>query len=200
MTRPRNRFLRILLDALLIPLAVLIVLIEDVLWVGAIRLLHGIQDLGPVQALRVQLERVPASIALPLFLVPETLSHVAGAYATLLLAQGHLVAAILVGVLVKGTCTLILVWIYQCCEETLLRVTWFARLHHTALAIRDWALSQVGPMRDQVRAWSAPMLAAMRSWLARLRGDAAGQPINPRRRFLAWKSRLAVWLRGAARR
>lgn len=200
MTRPRNPVLRFLLDTLLIPVAVLIVVIEDVLWVGALALLRGMNDLAAVRAMRVHLERLPASVALPLFLVPETISHIAGAYATVLLAQGRLLAAIVVGGLVKGICTLLLVWIYQCCEETLMRVAWFARLHHWALAVRDWAFAQVGPMRARARAALAPVGAMLRDWLAPFRREAAGQTLNPRPRLLAWRARFSVWIRAASRR
>lgn len=195
MTRPRNRYLQLLLDTLLIPIAVLIVLIEDVLWAGALALLRAMNDMAAVRAMRVHLERLPASIALPLFLVPETISHIAGAYATVLLAQGRIMSAIIVGGLVKGICTLLLVWIYQCCEETLMRVAWFARLHHWALAVRDWAFAQVGPMRARVRAALAPMGTTLRDWLAPFRREATGRKLNLRSRLLAWRARFSAWIR-----
>lgn len=194
MTRPRNRFVQALIDIVLIPIAVVIVLIEDVLWVGALAILRGMNDLAPVRAMRVKLERLPAHIALPLFLVPETLSHVAGAYATVLLAQGRVFAAIIVGGLVKGICTLLLVWIYQCCEETLMRVAWFARLHHWAIRTRDWAVAQVGPMRARIRARLAPAVAILRDWLAPLQGIAAGRKMHWRRRLLAWRAWFSGWV------
>ncbi len=197
---PRHRFRRFVLDTLLIPIAVLIVVIEDVLWAGALALLHRINDLGPVRALRVQVERLPASIALPLFLVPEVVSHVAGAYATLLLAQGRIVAAILVGVLIKGTSMLVMVWIYQSCEETLLRVPWFARLHHWAMAVRDWALAQVGPIRARLRAALAGLQHWVQGWLAPYRQDMRGRPLHLRSRLLAWRARFSVWIRRFSRR
>lgn len=200
MTRPRNRYLQLLLDTLLIPIAVLIVVIEDVLWVGALALLRGMNDMAAVRAMRVHLERLPASVALPLFLVPEAISHIAGAYATVLLAQGRILAAIIVGGLVKGVCTLLLVWIYQCCEETLMRVAWFARLHHWALAVRDWAFAQVGPMRARVRAALAPIGAMLRDWLAPFRREAAGREFNVRSRLLGWRSRFSAWIRAASGR
>ena len=58
-------------------------------------------------------------------MVPEVFSHLAGFYVTLLLAQGHVVAA--TGMFaVKLLCTLLLVWIYTTCQNTLLAVPWFA--------------------------------------------------------------------------
>lgn len=200
MTRPRNRFLRFLLDTLLIPIAVLIVLIEDVLWAGALALLRRISNLAAVQALRARVARLPASIALPLFLVPEGLSHLAGAYATMLLAQGHVMRAIIFGVLVKGTSTLVLVWIYHTCEETLLRVAWFVRLHHWALAVRDWAVAEVAPMRARVREALASVRGFFRNWLAMVRVRAAGPRLNARRRLRAWRARFSSWVATMGRR
>ena len=200
MTRPRNRFLQFLFDIVLIPIAVLIVLIEDVLWAGALALLRSTNDLAAVRAMRVHLERLPAHIALPLFLVPEILSHIAGAYATVLLAQGRIISAIMVGGLVKGICTLLLVWIYQCCEETLMRVAWFARLHHWALRVRDWAKSQVAPIRERMRARLGPLMVTLRTWLAPFRGAAEGRKLNLRRRLLAWRTRFSGWMAGFRQR
>ena len=200
MTRPRNRVLQFLLDIVLIPIAVLIVVIEDVLWAGALTLLRRMTDLAAVRAMRVHLERLPAHIALPLFLVPETLSHIAGAYATFLLAQGRLVSAILFGVLVKGICTLLLVWIYQCCEETLMRVPWFVRLHDWALRVRDWAKAQVGPMRARARALMAPPAALVHEWLAPFRGADMARKLNLRLRLLAWRARFSGWVAGFRQR
>jgi len=196
MNRPRTPILRFLLDALLIPLAVLIVLIEDVLWVGALRLLRGLNDLPAIRAAQARVGRWPASVALPLFLVPETLSHVAGAYATLLLAQGRLITAALVFTLVKGICTLALVWIYQACQETLLRVAWFAWLHHRALQARDWAIAMIAPLRAQMRA----RLAMMRALLAPFLSSVGGSRLRLHYRLRAWRARFAGWVAGFRRR
>jgi len=151
MARPTNRVLRWLLDTLLIPIAVLLILLEDVLWAGALAALRRLDDLPAVQFLRVRLERLPASIVLPLFLVPEALSHLAGFYVTVLLAQGH-VGAALAMITVKLVCKLLLVWIYTTCEETLLGVPWFARFHHWTMRLLDWAKAQVGPLKARLRA------------------------------------------------
>jgi len=195
MKRPRTPILRFLLDALLIPLAVLIVLIEDVLWAGALRLLRGLNGLPAIRAAQARVGGWPACVALPLFLVPETLSHVAGAYATLLLAQGRLVTAVGVFILVKGACTLVLVWIYKACEATLLGVAWFVWLHHRALQARDWALAMVAPLRIQMRA----RLVALRASLAPLLGSVDGSRLRLGLRLRAWRARFSAWVAGHRR-
>lgn len=180
MTRPHNRLLRWLLDALLIPVAVVLILAEDVLWAGALALLGRFRRLALVQTVQNGMARLPAFIVLPLFLVPEVFSHLAGFYVTLLLAQGHVVAA--TGMMaVKLLCTLLLVWIYTTCQNTLLAVPWFARFHHLTTAMLAWAKAQVAPMRARARALLARLkfrsavaglrlrsrLRAARIWLAR---------------------------------
>jgi hypothetical protein len=193
MSKPRHRIVGWLLDTVLVPLAVLIVLFEDVLWAGALALLRHVGTLGPVRAAHDWLGHLPASAALPLFLVPETISHLAGAYAAILLARGDVFAATLMVVVVKGVSTLVVVWIYQACAETLLRVAWFVRLHGMALRIRDWAKAQVAPLRARARAFLAFLRARLR-----LRATALG--LYVRLRLRAIRARLSDWIANGGRR
>ncbi|HUC17208.1 MAG TPA: hypothetical protein VMA37_05935 [Acetobacteraceae bacterium] len=141
-----RRWWRRLTDALLLPFALALVLTEDVLWAGAKALLRGFNRLPLLGRLRSGIARLPAAFALPLFLIPEILSHLGEIYTAVLLAQGCFRAAILVAVLGKGLATLIVVWIYQAAAPTLLRVRWFARLHHAVLEFRYWTLTRVAPL------------------------------------------------------
>jgi hypothetical protein len=136
------------LDLLLLLPALLLVLVEHVLWAGSRGILRGIAGRGPVRAAQLWLGLLPPYGAVPLFLVPELCSHGAGIWATVLLAHGHLVTATLIAVLFKGAATLVLVWIYQAIEPALLRVAWFARLHNGVLAARRWVLDRVLPLRE----------------------------------------------------
>lgn len=136
------------LDLLLLLPALLLVVLEHVLWAGSRALLRRIADVGFVRAAQLRLAQLPAYVALPLFLVPDAFSHVAGIWAAVLLAQGHIVAATFIAVVFKGAATVVLVWIYQACEPTLLRVAWFAKLHHGVLAARHWILERTRPMRE----------------------------------------------------
>jgi hypothetical protein len=138
------------IDVLLLPVALLVVLIEDVLWRAARAGLRRAEALSPVRRARGWVAGLPAAAVLPLFLVPEAISHLAGLDATLLLAQGHVRAAVLLAVLVKGGATLVEVWIYESASATLLTVGWFARLHAAVMAMRGWALGKVAPMRQAV--------------------------------------------------
>lgn len=142
---PRRRWRR-LLDAALLPFALVIVITEDVLWAGAKSLLGEINRLRFMRILRLRIARLPVAYALPLFLVPEIVSHLFEVYAAVLLARGFFQAAVTVEVLGKGVATLIVVWIYQACAPTLLKVRWFARVHRAALELRFWTLARVGSL------------------------------------------------------
>jgi hypothetical protein len=143
--RPR-RLWRRLLDAALLPFALILVLTENVLWAGAKALLRGLNRLRFMRLLRLRIARLPAAYALPLFLIPDTVSHLFEIYAAVLLAQGYVRAAVMVEVLGKGLATLLVVWIYQACAPTLLRVPWFARVHHAVLEVRRRTLARVVPL------------------------------------------------------
>ena len=188
------RIARWLLDTLLIPVAVIFVLLEDVLWNGTRRLLRMLDGLPPVQAARARLGVMPASVVLPLFLVPEALSQFAGAYGAILLAEGRLHAATAVLILVKGGATLATVWIYRVCEPTLLRIRWFAWLRGWALRIRDWALAQVRPLRARLRSSLALVRYTLLDSLFALRTSqmGGGRVLQPRFRLRAWRAWLSA--------
>lgn len=141
-----RRWWRGLTNALLLPFALVLVLTEDVLWAGAKALLRGLSRQPLLGRLRRGIARLPVALALPLFLIPEIVSHLGEIYTAVLLAQGCFRAAILVAVLGKGLATLIVVWIYQAASPTLLQVRWFARLHHAVLEFRYWTLARIAPL------------------------------------------------------
>jgi len=171
MKRPRNwrsRWPVWLMDAVLLPPALLVAIVEDVLWAGARAILRTAARWRPVRLLQMQLARLPPAAVLPLFLIPEAISHLGGLWATVLLVERHVVAAVVVAVLVKGTTTLLAVWIYQTCERTLLRVAWFARVHGAVMRARDWALAQIAPLRARLRLWVVHLRARTRQGSGRL--------------------------------
>ncbi len=93
MTAPHRTATSRGLDLLLLPPALLLVLVEHVLWAGSRAILRGIAGLAPVRAAQRGLGLLPPYAAVPLFLVPELCSHGAGIWATVLLARGHVVTA-----------------------------------------------------------------------------------------------------------
>ena len=173
-----RRLLAWLLDALLLVPALLLVLGEHVLWQGSRAVLRALAGVPLVKSLHLWLGLLPPSLALPLFLIPEVFSHASEFGTAFLLAKGHVAAATLLVVLGKGVATLILVWIYQACEPALLRVRWFARVHHAVLRARAALLARFAPIRRTV--------------LIRLRRAAPGGAVA--RRFRRWRKRLASGL------
>jgi hypothetical protein len=144
MMRSPGRRLR---DALLLPLALLLVAFEIGLTTGA-RLLRRWE---PVRLLEATIGRLPPWAILPLFIIPEAMSHIGGFYAAYLLAQRKLLAATLVAVLVKGVGLLIALWIYQACRPALMTIRWFAWVHGKVEAARDWAMGRMRHPLSHVR-------------------------------------------------
>jgi hypothetical protein len=138
-------------NILLLPPALIYVLIERVFWNGAKRLLRQASRVPAIATVQQKLETLPAWAVLPLFLVPEVFSHIGGFWASALLVQREWLPALLVGIFIKGTATLMEVWIYQSCEKTLLSVRWFAWVHGWAMRGRDWVYDKMRPALRLIR-------------------------------------------------
>ena len=159
-------------------LAVVVVLLEDVLWRAAQALLRGLGSSSPMRAAHAWVAGLPALAVLPLFLLPEAISHIAGFLSAYLLAERKVVAAVALLVLVKGSATLAVVWIYQAASPTLMAVRWFARMHDAVHFVRLWSQAKVAPLRQQLR--------------ARL-GGSANFGLRIPRRVRALRLRLVAW-------
>lgn len=144
-------------DMLLLPLALLLVLFELTLQTIARLLRH----FGPLRRLEAVLAGWPAWAILPLFLVPETMSHIGGFYAAYLLAHRKIVAATMVAILVKGVGLVVALWIYQACRPALMTIRWFAWLHGKVGAARAWAMIRMRPRLVRVRRFLAELRALL---------------------------------------
>ena len=140
-----------LLDALLLPLALLAIVLEDVLWRGARAILLRIAALPATIALRQWLGRLPAWAALPLFLVPELAARVGDLWFAVLLYQERLAAAVLEYALVRVLATLVAVFIWQSCSQALLSLRWLAWCIDWIAFARDWTQVYVRRLRGQLR-------------------------------------------------
>jgi hypothetical protein len=147
----RRNYGWLLRDILLLPPALLYVIVEEVFWRGAKTLLRQAARVPAIAALQHRVERLPAWAVLPLFLVPEVFSHIGGFWASYLLVRRAWVAALLVGIFIKGTATLAEVWIYLSCEPTLLSVRWFAWVHGQFRRGREWVAARMRPVLELVR-------------------------------------------------
>ena len=170
----RSALRRRLLDALLLPAALVVVVLEDVMWAGARAVLRALVRLPPVRRLHHQMGRLPGWAAVPLFVLPEGMGRAGEVWAVALLLRGHTVSFLVVYGLVRVLATLLAVFVYQACEQALLRIAWFATLVRWALASRDWALAKLRPLRDRMQAAQhlapgvvARRFASVRRWLDR---------------------------------
>jgi hypothetical protein len=164
----RRNYGWLLRDILLLPPAVLYVIVEEVFWRGAKALLRQAARVPAIATVQKRLERLPAWAVLPLFLVPEVFSHIGGFWASYLLVRRAWLAALLVGIFIKGTATVMEVWIYLSCEQTLLSVRWFAWLHGKFKRGRNWVVDRIRPMLERVRRRSggiARRFGAMRKFM-----------------------------------
>ncbi len=144
---PRRRdWGRLSRDILLLPPALIYVIVERIFWTGAKALLGHAVRVQAVQTLQSKVQLLPAWAVLPLFLVPEIFSHIGGFWASDLLLRRQWMTAVLVGIFIKGTATLMEVWIYQSCQKTLLSIRWFAWLHGQFLRGRDWVATRLKPI------------------------------------------------------
>lgn len=170
-------------DRLLFPVALLFVVFEAIFRSAARFLLAALASVPGMASARAMIGRLPARVVLPLFLVPEAISHLTGFFATYLFARGQFAFAVALVVIVKGGATLATVWIYQAAAPTLLAVPWFARGHDWFVALKQWTLALVAPTRE----------AFSRFWHSRQPSpnSLAGQWL---RRFRVLRTRLEAWL------
>jgi hypothetical protein len=169
----RRRWGTLVRNILLLPPALIYVVIERVFWNGAKRLLRQASRIPAIAAVQGKLENLPAWAVLPLFLVPEVFSHIGGFWASALLVQRKWLAALLVGLFIKGTATLMEVWIYQSCEKALLSVRWFAWVHGWAMRGRDWVYDKIRPAIRLIRGGRSSLgrrFAILRGIIARRLG------------------------------
>ena len=174
-------------DWLLFPFALVVVLLEALYFAVARLVLGAVRGVPGMERWMERAKRFigacPPAVVLPMFLVPEAISHAAGFLATLLLARGDVVPAVLLAVVVKGGATLATVWIYQAAAPTLLGVAWFARLHGWVMATRQWTLDQIAPARLFLR----------RLWHIWLHSPGS-LTYRAMLRFRTLRARIALWL------
>ncbi len=160
-------------DLLLLPVALILELWTFVIWHYTLAALNVLSRTPPIAQLRLRLQRLPPLAVLFLFLIPEAIDHLGGFWATILLVNRRVVAATLVVLFVKGTAALVVIWIYQACEPSLMSVAWFAWTHNRVIEFKDWVLRRTAPIRARLRGMLSRhshvsrRLAAWRKWLGR---------------------------------
>jgi hypothetical protein len=177
---PAGSIARRLRDALLLPLALMLVSLEWGLREGS----RVLRRCWPLRRLEARLAAWPPWAILPLFLIPEGMSHIGGFYAAYLLAHRKVLAATAVAVFIKGIGLLIALWIYQACRPALMTISWFAWAHGKVEAVRRWALETIGP------SWRRARRSLRRLVLGRAAVDAEPGSAHAGRRVAAIRARL----------
>ncbi len=171
--RRSRRRSSLLADLLLLPVALILELWTFVIWHYTLAALNALSRTPPIARLRLHLQRLPPLAVLFLFLIPEVIDHLGGFWATILLVNRRVIAATLVALFVKGTAALVVIWIYQACEPSLMSVAWFAWTHNHVIAFKDWVLRRTAPIQARLRSMLSRhshvfrRLAAWRKWLGR---------------------------------
>ena len=147
----RRRWRRLAEDILLLPLTLLLMFFDHVVWDGAKVLLAILSRHKWIAALRGWLQSLPPLAVVFLFLIPELVDHLGGLWATVLLVRGQVAAAAFIAVFIKGVAALVAIWIYQSCEESLLSVAWFKRLHDRVLKGYEWVQVRTAPLRARLQ-------------------------------------------------
>lgn len=147
----RRKWRRLAEDVLLLPLTLVLLFFDHVIWDGARALLTILSRHKLIASLRHWLQSLPPLAVVFLFLIPELVDHLGGLWATVLLVEGQVMAAAFVAVFIKGFAALVAIWIYQSCEESLLSVEWFRRLHDQALKGYEWVQARTAPLRARLR-------------------------------------------------
>lgn len=142
---------RALLDAILLPTALVVVVLEDVVWAGLKLVLRQLAALPALKRLEARLGRLSGWAALPVFLVPELIGRIGEFWAVALLVGGHVAAAVWVYAGVRLVSTLIAVFVYHACEAALLRLRWFAAMVGWLARVRDWAKAQTADLRARLK-------------------------------------------------
>lgn len=159
-----------LLSALLVPPAVLLMLLEEVIWAGLKALMARLGHLPVIARLEARIRTLPPLGAAALFLAPGAALFPFKLAALWAMAHGHVLWGLLVLLAAKLTATALFARIYTLCKPTLMSVPWFVRLHDWVSGAKAWAHARLNGWRlwrlarrsiGRLRTWAARMVAAL---------------------------------------
>lgn len=116
-------------DLLMVPVVATVALFQDIIWPALQSAGDRIVAWPPLLPTRRWIGRLPAVVALPLFLVPEAFSRVGTLVSAWLLLYGDGWRALAIYAATKVFAGGTALWIYTACEPALLRIKLFATLH-----------------------------------------------------------------------
>jgi hypothetical protein len=195
MKRPTK--LRTWLLTPLIYLAALILLLEDWLWDLGLILIRRIVAWPPLKALEQRIVALAPYPALCVFALPALLLFPVKLIALMAMSSGHVALGLAVIVAAKVGGAAIVARLYSLTRPSLLKLAWFARLHNRFM---DFKRLWVGRLKATAAYRRVRRLAgALRTALARLRGDAPRGVQGRNRLGRTLRRLIARWLRARRR-
>ena len=153
-----------IVKALWLTLAAILVFYSWV-WDKFIALGHWLIDLLPWQpfkdAVTRLIARLPAPVALLLFIIPVLIIlpfKLAGLW---LMGHGRVVSGVAVFVAAKFAGVGAAAFIFDVARDKLLGMAWFAQLYCWIVAWRDWAHALLAPYKARIHAFLAPLKARL---------------------------------------
>jgi hypothetical protein len=150
------RSLRFLLQGVLVLLGMVLVLFEEVLWVGFGGLLRQIARLAPIAWLESWIRRLPPILALPLFVLPWLIMLPVKLAALWLIAIGKITHGALLFIGGEAFGVAFLARLYDLCRPALHQWRWFVIVETILLRWTKWAhriFNALPPVRFARERW-----------------------------------------------
>ncbi|BAE50152.1 hypothetical protein [Paramagnetospirillum magneticum] len=154
-----------LVSALLVPPAVILLLLEEVIWAGLKALMARLGRLPLVARLEARIQALPPLGAAALFLAPGAVMFPFKLMALWAITQGHVLWGLLVLLTAKLTATALFARIYTLCKPTLMTVAWFVRLHDWINGVKAWAHARLNGWR--LWRFARRATGRLRAWVTR---------------------------------
>ena len=126
-------------------------------------------------AVRRQVNRLPAIVALVLFGVPLLFNEFGSLFCIFLLATGHFLTGAVGYILIKVVGLGLLAVIFDLTREKLMTLPWFVLAYEKFQTLHDFASRLVAPYRESALAYLRDMRDSARAYLARLGARARGE-------------------------
>lgn len=142
-----------------------IFLIEAWLWEYVGGFLRWLYDIIPLAALKAALARgldkLPAPLALVIFVIPIILLEPLKVVAIWLLGHHHIVWGVLTFCFAEAFTAGIIAFLFDALRDKLLSMPWFFKLYEWVLKVNAWAHGLVRPYKEKILA----AMAEFRLWL-----------------------------------
>lgn len=169
----RVRRLKALLSPPLVAVAVVVFLVEEILWGWLARATAALGRWAPVARIEAAIGRLPPYLAILLFVIPWAIILPVKLIALWLVASGHAVSGIVLFSLGELFGVGFLTRIYVLCRPSMVTLAWFVRVEGWVTAASAWAHAQL----DRVAVWRlarARIAAALARWRSSLREGGRG--------------------------